>query len=410
MQCNVIPPQMSQALTDPVSADQILATLKSMGKNKAPGTDGFPVEFYLVCWPIIAHDFCAPISSFFMSSIMHPATNSTSIALIPKVDTPCNMGEFRPISLCNIPYKCISKILANKLKFILPHVINQSQSAFIKGRSISDNILMAQELFRGYNRDLGIAKCALKLDLHKAFDFVHWDFITALLHKMNFPSVFVNWIRVCISNTMFSVKINGVIFGYFKGTKGLRQGDPLSPYLFTIAMNAFSGFLAAKPVGFKHHWRCKDLGLTHLFFADDILLFAHGDRLSISHLMDSVKTFSLISGLYPSLQKSTVFFCNYKVETVSWFDSLYRIPKGLLPVKFLGVPLISIKLSINDCMPLIARITSKVYSWTALLLSFAGRAQLIKAVLFSIQAFWSNHFLLPAAVHKQIQRIMTRFL
>ena len=409
LRCKSVPSQKSAALIQFVSVDLIFSTLKSMKKNKSPGTDGFPAEFYLTCWPIIGKDFCDAIQGFFQNSHMLPAANITSIALIPKTATPSTMQEFRPISLCNIPYKCIAKILANRLKTIMPDIIEQNQSAFVKGRSISDNILLAQESFRGYNRETGTSKCALKLDLHKAFDSVDWKFILTLLKKMQFPLIFINWIEACISTTMYSVKINGMISGFFKGAKGLRQGDPLSPYLFTIAMNALYAILNNKPVGFKHHWRCKDLGINHLFFADDVLLFSNGDKNSINHIMKSVNIFSTISGLIPSIHKSTVFFCNCDSNLMNWFDNNFKMPRGSLPVKFLGVPLISTKLSVNECMPLIDKLTSRLYSWTAILLSFAGRAQLIKAVLMAIQSFWSNHFLLPAAVHKNIQKIFTRF-
>ena len=204
---------------------------------------------------------------------------------------------------------------------------------------------------------------------------------------MQFSLIFINWIEACITTTMYSIKINGLISGFFKGAKGLRQGDPLSPYLFIITMNVLSSLLANKPAGFKHHWRCKELGITHLFFADNVLLFSNGDKLSINHIMKSVKKISAISGLIPSIQKSNVLFCNYNSNLMNWFDDIFMMHRGSLPVKFLGVPLISTKLSINDCMPLIDKLTSRLYSWTAILLSFAGRAQLIKAVLMAIQSF-----------------------
>lgn len=230
------------------------------------------------------------------------------------------------------------------------------------------------------------------------------------LKKLNFLDLFLSWVYACISTTKFSVKVNGALKGYFSGAKGMRQGDPISPYLFTIAMNMLSCLLAKTPLGFKYHWKCKNMQLTHLFFADDVILFSHGDSASLSHIMTCLTKFSNMSGLYPSLHKSMVFFFNCGEDVTTWFDGTYGIPHGNLPVKFLGVPLISSRLGINDCRPLIERITSRIISWTTLMLSFTGRARLIKAILLSIQSYWSNHFLLPGATHKTIQQLLTRFL
>lgn len=128
----------------PVTSDLILQTLKAMKRNKVPDPDGFTVEFFLSVWDIVGLDFTNAITSFFNTTIMHLEMNSTSIALVPKVNTPTHMKDFRPISLCSIAYKCIAKILANRIKLVLPGIIDISQSAFIPRRSISDNILMAQ--------------------------------------------------------------------------------------------------------------------------------------------------------------------------------------------------------------------------------------------------------------------------
>lgn len=185
----------------------------------------------------------------------------------------------------------------------------------------------------------------------------------------------------------------------------------MSPYLFTIgAMHVFSCILNDSPPLFKFHWRCKELRLTHLFFADDVLLFSHGDVDSISHLMSSLERFGNLSGLTASINKSTSFFCNCEPETIEWFDLNYSMPRGLLPVKFLGVPLISSKLCINDCILLVDRITARIMTWTSLLLSYMGRLRLIEVVLLSIQNFWTRHFVLPKKVHKLIQQLLTRFL
>ncbi|XP_074337140.1 uncharacterized protein LOC141674313 [Apium graveolens] len=274
-------------------------------------------------------------------------------------------------------YKCISKIIASRLKRVLSGIVNDAQSAFIPGRSISDNILLAHELFRGYDRETGASRCALKIDLHKAFDTLNWDFIVTVLHKIHLPVEMISWIRGCICSPRYSVKLNGIIHGFFKGTVGIRQGDPLSPYLFSLSMNILSCLLTKTPVGYKHHWRCKDLNISHLFFADDVLLFARGCKDSVSHIMDNLAVFSIWSGLKPSVHKSTSFLCNCDSEFAAWFDSTYSIPRGSLPVKFLGVPLIASQLCINDCVPL---------------------------------GFWCSHFILPSVLHRNIQSMLTKFL
>lgn len=168
--------------------------------------------------------------------------------------------------------------------------------------------------------------------------------------------------------------------------------------------------LASVPPTYSYHWKFKDLSLTHLFFADDVLLFSRGDKQSLTHTMDCLDHFSMLSGLKASVNKINVYFCNCEDSLISWFDFAYGIPHGSLSVKFLRVPLITSKLCIRDCLPLMEKITSRIYSWTNLFLSLAGCVQMIKAVLFAIQAYWSNHFILPRAIHKHLQSIFTRFL
>lgn len=223
------------------------------------------------------------------------------------------------------------------------------------------------------------------------------------------PTTVIGWIHACVCTTRFSVKLNGTIHGYFQGTRGLRQGDLLSPYLFTLCMNILSCVLNRVPTNFKYHWRCKELRLTHLFFADDILFFSHGSQEFVAHIMSSISKFSDWSGLVPSMHKSNSFLCNCDPEFVQWFDA-FKVPRGDLPVRFLGVPLISSHLYINDCMPLVNKITSRLNAWSNLLLSLAGRALLIKSVIHAIQHFWCKHFLLPTAVHELSQSMLTRFL
>ncbi|KAL8111933.1 hypothetical protein AgCh_019582 [Apium graveolens] len=387
IQCPTITEAQSCQLEALVTNDLIHSTLKKMKKNRAPGPDGLNVEFFLATWHITGPSFCEVVHAFFETSTMHSVHNSTFIALIPKIQTPTQIKDFRPISFCTVFYKCVSKILTSRLKTVLPSLIDVAQSAFIPGRVISDNVLLAQELFRGYDRVTGAPPCALKIDLHKVFNSLQWSFVLASLEKMGFNATFIFWIKACICTPKFSVKLNGIVHGYFAGAQGIRQGDPLSPYLFTICMNVLSCLLKPMPPNFKYHFKCKHMDITHLVFADDVLFFAHANVDSVKHIMDNIVLFSSMSGLTPSVHKSSSFICNASADFLLWFDTTCGIPRGSLPVKFLGVPLISAQLCINDCILLIDKLSARINSWTSLLLFFAGRVRFIKSVLTAIQAY-----------------------
>ncbi|XP_074342980.1 uncharacterized protein LOC141680742 [Apium graveolens] len=214
---------------------------------------------------------------------------------------------------------------------------------------------------------------------------------------MGFSSPFISWIKACICTTKFSIKLNDIVHGYFDGAQGIRQGDHLSPYLFTICINVLCCLLKPKPPSFKYHWKCKHLNITHMFFADDVLFFSHANVDSVKHIMNNIVIFSSMSGLQPSIHKSNSFFCNASPEYFDWFDNDFAIPRGCLPVKFLGVSSIYGQLCLNDYIPLINKITARIHNWTSLLLSFAGRVRLLNSVVHAIEAYRCNHFLLPTA-------------
>ena len=197
-------------------------------------------------------------------------------------------------------------MLVSRLQACFPQIIGPEQSAFITGRNISDAILLTQELMHNYHLESWPARCAIKVDLRKAFDTVRWDFILVALKAIKLPTIMVNWIQECITTSHFSININGDLHGYFPATCGLRQGDPLSPYLFILAMEGFSGIMkeASSSGNFRHHWKCKSPAITHLCFADDLMLFSHGDNHSVGLIKDSLDEFMRISGLSVNRNKS----------------------------------------------------------------------------------------------------------
>ena len=163
-------------LDTPPDDEEIKKTMFSIHSNKAPGPDGFNAFFFKHCWNIVGPLVTKAIKEFFSSKELLAESNTTIISLIPKVPNPTSLGEFRPISCCNTVYKCISKIISYRLQGVLPELIDNTQSAFIKGRKICDNVLLAQDLMRDYHKSNGRPRAAAKVDLMKAYDTVSWDF------------------------------------------------------------------------------------------------------------------------------------------------------------------------------------------------------------------------------------------
>jgi len=161
---------------------------------------------------------------------------------------------------------------------------------------------------------------------------------------------------------------------------------------------------------FHFHWRCSKNKIINLCFADDLMIFCKGDMSSINHIHDSLIEFEALSGLSPSPGKSSAFFSGVDFPTREGILSLLEFKEGFLPVKYLGVPLISTKLKHEDCRNMIARITARTKTWTNRDLTYAGRLQLIKNVLFSMQTYWSSLFILPKKVTKEVESILRSFL
>ncbi|GKE36472.1 sugar transport protein 13, partial [Tanacetum coccineum] len=171
----------------PISNEEIKAALFSMDDDKASGPDGFSSKFFKASWSIVGSEVSQAIKDYFSNGKLLKEINSTIIALVPKIKTPKKVSDFRPISCCNVLYKCISKVIANRVKGVLNSLVSSCQSAFIPSRQISDNILLTQELMRNYHRKGGPPKVAFKIDINKAYDFVDWGFLRQCLLFFGFP-------------------------------------------------------------------------------------------------------------------------------------------------------------------------------------------------------------------------------
>jgi hypothetical protein len=236
---------MNDDLCKPFSDDEIGNALFQIGPLKAPGPDGLPARFFQRNWGVMKEDVINAVKRFFEEGRMPEGVNDTTIVLIPKVQHPKILKEYRPISLCNVIYKIVSKCLVNRLRPLLDTIISDSQSAFIPGRMITDNALIAFECIHAIQQGNSDRSnfCAYKLDLAKAYDRVDWRYLENVLVKLGFHWRWVQWVMECVTTVRYSVRFNGVLMDTIQPTRGLRQGDPLSPYLFLFVADGLSKVL-----------------------------------------------------------------------------------------------------------------------------------------------------------------------
>uniref|UniRef100_A0A803QNJ8 Reverse transcriptase domain-containing protein n=1 Tax=Cannabis sativa TaxID=3483 RepID=A0A803QNJ8_CANSA len=254
----------AECLLKEFTEDDIKKVVFSIPGNKSPGPDVFSSSFYQDNWEIIGSEICGAVKSFLESGNILKEINSTIITLVPKSKCPNSVKDFRPIACCNVIYKIATKLLRSRINDILPSIISQSQGGFIKGRFIGHNILICQDLVRHYGRKAVKPSCMIKLDLQKAYDTIEWSFLEEMLYGLNFLERFIQLVMNCISTPKFSLMFNGSLHGFFEAKRGIRQ--------------------------------------------DDVLLFCHGDFMSILYMLQALKTFSLTSGLYPN-PKEGCYIC-----------------------------------------------------------------------------------------------------
>ena len=298
-------PQLSahqlSSLDRPVTIKEIEDTVFQLGSHKAPGPDGILAFFYHEYWSIVKFDNFNTVLAFFHSRSLLKSLNATYITLIPKVACLDNVNHFRPISLCYVIYKIISKLLVNHLKPFMDSFITPFQNAFIKGRNISDNILLAHGIFDFLTKRKKRKKFygALKIDMTKAYNRVDWKFLKAVLSSMNFSQNWIKWILQCVTTVQFTLLVNGSLSQTFKPKRGLRQSDPLSPYLFLLCAN----FLSLALVQAEQQNKIQGIRIgrngctfTHLLFADNSLLFFRRDDKSIDNIQCVLQWYCFISG------------------------------------------------------------------------------------------------------------------
>ena len=274
--------------------------------DKAPGFEGYNFKFIREMWDTIKDEIYDSVMEFFATGSSARQLNVTWVTLIPKVENPTSIEQYRPISMVGSLYKIISKILSFRLKEVMASLIDESQSAFVANRKILDGVLIANESIR-WLKKRKIPGTLIKLDFQKEYDSVNWNFLKQVMEKLEFGRVWIKWIMDYVTTASMSILLNGSPLKPFKMEKGLRQGDPLSPYLFLLVSEALVYLLKkAEERNLIEAVRIgkEKVNLKHLQFADDILIFALRNDMCITNYFRILDVFAMMSGLSLNYSKS----------------------------------------------------------------------------------------------------------
>ncbi|KAA3453717.1 reverse transcriptase [Gossypium australe] len=341
---------MNDSLMKQFTEEDIRNAVKSMPPLKAPGVDG--------------------------------DINKTRIVLIPKIDKPKNMSHFRPISLCNVIYKIIAKVLVNRMGEMLGDCINKAQGAFIPGRLISDNVLIAYEVLHSLKmkkRGKG-GNFALKLDMSKAYDRVEWDFLAGMLKSLGFHDDWMVLIMRCVTSVSYSISLNGASSGWFSPSRGLRQGDPLSPFLFLI---------------------CAE---------DDCILFGDATQEGVCTVRDIIRKYEKSAGQKVNYDKSLIYFgANVKEEVKGDIIRTLGVRVATNPEKYLSLPMMMGRRKAWAFTSYKDRFRKRIDGWSFRFLSMGGKEVFIKSVLQAQTLYTMQCFLFPKALCSQLENIMNKF-
>ena len=381
-----------------VRIEEITEVLKSFKDNKVPGIDGLPAEFYKAFWHLLGETLVDSLNAAFDSGRLSISQRQGIITLIDKKDKDGTLlGNWRPISLLNMDVKLLSKALAYRIKKILPNIIHSNQSGYVEGRFIGETIRTIDDIME-FTKCEGIGGIlAFLRDFEKAFDSVEWIFLHKCLDVFNFGSDFKKWVSLLYNDISSCVSNNGVHSDFFALERDVRQGDPLSPYLFIATVEILA--IAIRTNNNIRGISIGDQEYKLVQYADDTTGILK-DEESLKVFLDVLKSYEKVSGL-----KINISSRNCKREVLG-----LKLPKR--PIKCLGVYLTYdydefIKLNYRQRLK---KMEDTANWWRGRGLTMLGRAQIIKSLLLSKLIYTASMFPVPEEVIKEANRIIFKFL
>ncbi|WOG89446.1 hypothetical protein DCAR_0208684 [Daucus carota subsp. sativus] len=404
--------EKSQWLSQPFSMEELEEALNNSPADKAPGPDGFSMGSMKMLWPLIKDELLDCMIKFQTSGTLPGGMNSSFICLIPKCVSPKHVQEYRPISLINSSMKLLSKMLASRLSKVIGNIVSEEQTGFIKGRLITDGILMIGEIINSIKSKQSEG-LIFKIDFEKAFDSVDWSFLFHLLEKLNFSYDWIRWIKVILKSSKTSILVNGSPTREFSPERGLRQGDPLSPLLFDLVAQVLSCMIKkAEQLGIIDGVKISNSSevITHLQYADDTVILIGNSMKSVMGIKSILQGFQLLTGLKINFDKSQLYGIGQDKDLVGNWARILGCAVGGDSFIYLGMEVLKSSSSVRYWDPLIGKVKKKLANWKGKSISMAGRAVLLKAAIDSLPTYWMSLHKIPRTVIKDIDRIRRKFL
>lgn len=325
------------------------------------------------------------------------------------------MKDLRPIALCNVLYRIIAKVLANRLQQVLPSLISENQSAFVKNRSITDNVLIAFEVIHHMNqkRHGRVGEVALKLDISKAYDRVNWDFLQRRMTAMGFCEGWISWMMMCVKTVTYNFCLNGDFIGPVAPEKGLRQGDPLSPYLFLLCVEGLSNAIDdASCNGTIHGCQISPNAptISHLLFADDSFLFFKAAVEEARSIKELLVKYEEYSGQSINFQKSGVFYsANVDSTKQMKISNILEVHNDITATKYLGLPSLVGRSKKRVFGYLKEKARNKIKGWQTKPMSQGGKTVLIRNVAQAIPSYAMSCFMLPVSLCNELEQMFNNY-
>lgn len=400
----------AENIDKPLEISELIESIKLMQNNKTPGPDGYPSEFYKAFSAKLAPFLLDMYNESLANGSLPPTLTQATISLIlKKGKDPTDCGSYRPISLLNVDSKILAKTLSARLEAILPDIISEEQTGFIQRRHSFSNVRKLFNIIYSSSPS-NSPEAAIALDAEKAFDRVEWDYLFAILKKFGFGNTFISWIQLLYTSPKASICTNNFRSAYFPLTRGTRQGCPLSPLLFAIAIEPLSIALRTSQL-FRGILR-GDTEYRVSLYADDLLLYLSNPVSAVPHILSILRDFGSFSGYKLNYQKSEFYPVNNSANQITQAELPFHISAS--GFRYLGIQVTGSFSSLfsTNFTSLLDQVKSDLQRWDSLPLSLVGRIQSIKMTIlpkFSY-LFQCIPLFLPKSFFKSLNQTISTFI